>query len=249
MRSPERLPGRARPDLRKASRKPHRANAERSPSAPAQTSLACQTPPEPSAGQQARSQIQQGTLAEKNEYGQGILYVKAPRPHLEQYDRLSVISVKIEPDEGDLPWNASTISRLRKSFLRTLNANLEPQSTWHMTEEEGPGVLGMRVSARELNVADGLPHFSASPSSRKRTHDKTTLVMELYDSATGEVLVQFIQPRSLPTQVVGGTRSRLDRLRAYYSYSRFADSMGDSLAELGRAVEAVRADVDIRPTR
>ncbi len=210
--------------------------------------LGCQTPADPSAGQQALSQIQLGANAQRNEFGlhrvnipegQGILYVKAPRPHLERFDRLLIDSVRLEPDEGDLPWKPSTTIRLQRSFTRTLTSNLGQQSTWRLTDESGPGVLGMRVKARKLRFSSRLPHVSASPSARTRSHDKTTLVMELYDSATGDVLVQFIQRRDLPKQIVGGSRSRVDRLRVYYS--RFATSMGDSLAELAQAVEDVRA--------
>jgi hypothetical protein len=76
--------------------------------------------------------------------------------------------------------------------------------------------------------------------SRNRVHNTTTLVTELYDQTSGEVLVQFIQRRDLPTQVFGASRDRVDRLRVYYS--RFAESIGNSVAELGQAVENVRLD-------
>jgi hypothetical protein len=109
-----------------------------------------------------------------------------------------------------------------------------------MTDERGPGVLGIRVRARELKVNNGLPHVSASRMSRNRVHNTTTLVTELYDQTSGEVLVQFIQRRDLPTQVFGASRDRVDRLRVYYS--RFAESIGNSVAELGQAVENVRLD-------
>jgi hypothetical protein len=226
------------------------------PLAVALTLAGCLSAPAPTAGQQALSQIQQGPGAEKNEFGlnrvdipkgQGILYVKSPRPHLEQYDRLSIDSVEIKPDQTPLPWRPKTTARLRKSFLRTLTSTLASQSTWRLTDESGPGVLGMRVRARELKVINGLPHVSASRSSRNRVHNTTTLVMELYDQTSGEVLVQFIQRRDLPTQVVGASRNRFDRLRVYYS--RFAQSMADSLAQLGQAVEAVRTDDENRILR
>jgi hypothetical protein len=83
--------------------------------------------------------------------------------------------------------------------------------------------------------------------SRNRAHGSTTLVMELFDQTSGEVLVQFIQRRDLPKRIIGASRDRVDRLRVYYS--RFAASMGDSLAELGRAVDAVQADEAARTLR
>jgi len=64
--------------------------------------LGCQSTPEPNAaGEQALLRIQQGPTAERNEFGlhrvdleegQGILFVKGPRPHLEQFDGLGRIS-------------------------------------------------------------------------------------------------------------------------------------------------------------
>ncbi|HIK84225.1 MAG TPA: hypothetical protein EYG08_03855 [Myxococcales bacterium] len=46
----------------------------------------------------------------------------------------------------------------------------------------GHGVDREKIAAREVN---GLPHVSASRSSRNRFHNTTTLVMELYDQTTG----------------------------------------------------------------
>ena len=107
-----------------------------------------------------------------------------------------------------------------------------------MTDEPGPGVLRMRVFARDLSVRGGLPHVSASRNSSEPAQNRTTLVMELYDSSTNEILVQFIQRRHLPARVQAGSEVEIDRLRVYYS--GFASSMGDSLAELAQAVEDVR---------
>jgi hypothetical protein len=211
--------------------------------------VGCQSAAGPTAGEQALSQIQQGPSAERNELGlnrvdvaqgQGILYVKAPRPHLERFDRLALDPVAIEPEEGDLPWNAAVTNRLRKSFTRSLKQKLEKQDTWKLTDEPGSGVLKLRVKAREPNLTRNLPHVGAARDAPKQPASKTTLVMELYDSETGEVLVQFIQRRDLPPQVEVGSRVRVDRLRVFYS--RFADSLGDSLGQLAQAVEDVRVD-------
>jgi hypothetical protein len=210
--------------------------------------LGCQSPPGPNAaGERALLQIQQGPTAEKNEFGlhrvnlpegQGILFVKGPRPHLEQFDGLSLDPVELEPADGALPWKSSTTNRLRKSFARSLKKSLKQQKTWAMTDEPGPGVLRMRVFARDLSVRGGLPHVSASRNSSEPAQNRTTLVMELYDSSTNEILVQFIQRRHLPARVQAGSEVEIDRLRVYYS--GFASSMGDSLAELAQAVEDVR---------
>jgi hypothetical protein len=64
--------------------------------------------------------------------------------------------------------------------------------------------------------------------------------MELYNSSTNEILVQFIQRRDLPARIQSGSQVEIDRLRVYYS--GFAASMGDSMAELAQAVEDVRAN-------
>ena len=210
--------------------------------------LACQSPPGPNAaGERALLQIQQGPTAEKNEFGlhrvdlpegRGILFVKGPRPHLEQFDGLSLDPVELEPADGALPWKSSTTNRLRKSFARSLKKSLKQQKTWSMSDEPGPGVLRMRVFARDLSVRAGLPHVSASRNSSEAAQNRTTLVMELYDSSTNEILVQFIQRRHLPARVHAGSEVEIDRLRVYYS--GFASSMGDSLAELAQAVEDVR---------
>ncbi len=235
---------------------PRRAHSARIFSTPLLTlalasALGCQSPiPEgPTPGQQALAQIQQGTTAEQNEFGlhrvdipenQGTLFVKAPRPHLERFDRLSIDTIEIEPLDAELPWSSSTTRRLQKSFARTLEKKVRQQDTWRMMQGQGPGVLKMRVVATELDIAKGLPPVSAGRYSRTRASDKTTLVMELYDSATNELLVQFIQRRDLPPRVLAGTKAEIDRLRVYYS--RFASSMGDSLAQLAQAVEDVKAD-------
>jgi len=210
--------------------------------------LGCQSPPGPNAaGERALLQIQQGPTAEKNEFGlhrvdlpegRGILFVKGPRPHLEQFDGLSLDPVELEPADGALPWKSSTTNRLRKSFARSLKKSLKQQKTWSMSDEPGPGVLRMRVFARDLSVRAGLPHVSASRNSSEAAQNRTTLVMELYDSSTNEILVQFIQRRHLPARVHAGSEVEIDRLRVYYS--GFASSMGDSLAELAQAVEDVR---------
>jgi hypothetical protein len=219
--------------------------------------LGCQSPTGSSeAGERALSQIQQGPTAERNELGlnrvdipdgQGILFVKGPRPHLERFNGLLLDPVKLEPSGGALPWKMSTTNRLRKSFARTLKKNLRQQKTWPMTKEHGPAVLRMRVYARELTYRPGLPHVSASRNSSGPEQNKTTLVMELYDSDTGEILVQFIQRRKLPARVQTGSQVEVDRLRIYYS--GFATSMGDSLAELAQAVEDVRANDEYKQTR
>ena len=218
--------------------------------------LGCQSPSGPTAGEQALSQIQQGPSAERNELGlhrvdipegQGILFVKGPRPHLEQFDRLVLDPVELKPNEGTLPWKSSTTNRLRKSFARTLKKNLKQQKTWRMTQEPGPGVLRLRVYARELTFHRGLPHVGASRYSNGPEQNKTTLVMELYDSSTDEILVQFIQRRDLPARFQAGSKVEIDRLRVHYS--GFAASMGDSLAELAQAVENVRTDDKLERTR
>jgi len=214
----------------------------------------CTAPPGPSAGQQALSQIQQGPTAERNELGlnrvdlpdgQGILYVKAPRPHLERFESLVLDPVAIEPEEGDLPWSSAVTNRLRKSFTRSLKSKLKKQDTWQMTDDlEGPGVLKVRVTAKEPNF--GLPHVGAAFSETPQPTNKTTLVTELYDSETGEVLVQFIARREIPPRIQVGSRVQIDQLRLFYS--RFADSIGDSLGQLAQAVEDVRVD-DGSPTQ
>jgi hypothetical protein len=71
--------------------------------------------------------------------------------------------------------------------------------------------------------------------------------MELYNSNTNEILVQFIQRRDLPARVQAGSQTEIDRLRVFYS--SFAKSMGDSLAELAQAVEDVRATDELEPAR
>lgn len=213
--------------------------------------LGCRTPlPQgPSPGQQALAQIQQGVTAEQNAFGlhrvdipqsQGILFVKAPRPHLERFDRLSIDAIEIKPIDGDLPWNTATTNRLRKSFARTLKKSIERQDTWQMMRGQGPGILRLRVIATELDIAKGLPPVSAGRYSKTRHRNRTTLVMELYDSTNNELLVQFIQRRNLPPKIYAGTNAEMDRLRLYYS--RFASSMGDSLAELAQAVKDVSND-------
>jgi hypothetical protein len=217
----------------------------------------CKLAPQgPTAGEQALAQIQQGPTAERNEIGlhrvnipegQGILYIKAPRPHLERFDRLTLDPVEIQPDGGDLPWNGAVTNRLRKSFARTLKKNLNQQKTWRLTDERGPGVLRMRVSARDLSVRMGLPHVSAGRNAPAQERNRTTLVMELFDSDSGEILVQFIQRRDLPAGVQTGSRVEIDRLRVYYS--GFATSMGDSLGQLAQAVENVRIDDNREATR
>ena len=218
--------------------------------------LGCQSPSEPTAGKQALSQIQQGPTAERNEFGlhrvnipegQGILFVKGPRPQLHRFDRLVLEPIELEPNDGALPWKSSTTNRLSRSFARTLKKNLKQQKTWAMTKEGGPGVLRLRVFARELTYHPGLPHVSASRNSSGPGQNKTTLVMELYDSNTNEILVQFIQRRDLPSRLQAGSQVEVDRLRVFYS--GFATSMGDSLAELAQAVEDVRADDEIERTR
>jgi hypothetical protein len=212
--------------------------------------LGCQSQSGPSAaGERALTQIQQGPTAQRNEFGlnrvnipegQGILFVKGPRPHLERFDALVLDPVELEPADGDLPWNSSTTNRLRKSFTRTLKRNLKQQKTWAMTNQRGPTVLRLRVYARELAYHPGLPHVSASRDSSGPGANRTTLVMELYDSGTDEILVQFIQRRDLPARIQAGSQVEIDRLRVYYS--GFAASMGDSVAELARAVEDVRTN-------
>lgn len=211
--------------------------------------LGCESPQGPTAGEQALSQIQQGPTAERNELGlhrvdlpegQGILYIKAPRPHLERFDRLALDSVELEPNGGELPWKDAVTDRLSRSFARTLKRSLNQQKTWQLTDEPGPRVLRMRVMAREPNVGMGLPHVSAARNAPPQEQNKTTLVMELYDSDTHEILVQFIQRRDLPDRVQAGSRVAIDRLRVYYS--GFATSMGDSLNQLAQAVEDVRTD-------
>jgi len=219
--------------------------------------LGCLSPAGPNeAGERALSQIQQGPAAERNELGlhrvdipegQGILFVKGPRPHLERFDGLLLDPVELEPSDGALPWKTSTTHRLRKSFSRSLKKSLRKQKPWPITKAQGPAVLRMRVFARELTYPAGLPHVSASRSSSGPEQNKTTLVMELYDSKTGEVLVQFIQRRVLPARIQAGSRVEVDRLRVYYS--GFATSMGDSLAELAQAVEDVRANDEFNRTR
>jgi len=104
--------------------------------------LGCQSTPEPNAaGEQALLRIQQGPTAERNEFGlhrvdleegQGILFVKGPRPHLEQFDGLLLEPVVLEPSNGGLPWKSSTTKRLGKSFSRTLKKSLKRQETWSM---------------------------------------------------------------------------------------------------------------------
>lgn len=216
----------------------------------------CQSPQGLTAGQQALSQIQQGPSAEQNELGlhrvnipegQGILYVKAPRPHLERFDRLAIESVQLEPKGGVLPWNDATTNRLRRSFARALEDNLKQQKAWKMTEDSGPGVLGLRVTSRELTLYPGLPHVSVGRGVPVDNGNKTTLVMELYDPTTDEVLVQFIQRRDLPARVHAGSEVEVDRLRIYYS--GFANSIGDSLAQLAQAVQDVGKDEKASPPR
>jgi hypothetical protein len=219
--------------------------------------LGCQSQSGPSAaGERALLQIQQGPTAERNEFGlnrvdipegQGILFVKGPRPHLERFDGLILDPVELEPADGALPWNSSTTNRLRKSFTRTLKKNLRQQKTWAMTNQHGPTVLRMRIYARELAFHPGLPHVSASRNSSGPGPNKTTLVMELYNSSTNEILVQFIQRRNLPARIQAGSRVEIDRLRVYYS--GFAASMGDSVAELAQAVEDVRANDALNQVR
>jgi hypothetical protein len=215
--------------------------------------LGCQSQSTPNeAGKRALMQIQQGPSAEKNEFGlnrvnippgEGILFVKGPRPHLERFDGLVLDPIDLEPSDGALPWKSSTTNRLQKSFTRTLKKNLKQQKTWAVTSDPGPRVLRMRIYARELAYHPGLPHVSASRNASRPEPNKTTLVMELYDSNTNEILVQFIQRRDLPARVQAGSQTEVDRLRVYYS--GFAKSMGDSLAELAQAVEDVRSNDEL----
>ena len=209
----------------------------------------CRSSQGPTAGQQALMRIQQGPDAEKNEAGlhrvampesQGILFIKAPRPHLEQFDRIVLDPVELHYGKGIQPWSPRTEERLRDSFVDTLTDRLEDQNTWQMTEARGSGVLVMRIAARDLSVNTGLPHVSSSRYSYAQRRGTTTLVMELYDSETNELLVQFKQHRTLPAGFFSGSNVEVERLRV--SFGRFATSMGENLAELAQAVEDVRKD-------
>jgi hypothetical protein len=129
---------------------------------------------------------------------------------------------------------------MRRSFVRALIRRLDQQQTWQLIEEFqfGPGILTMRISAKELSISNELPHVSAKRYLDGAGRGKTTLVLELFDSETDEMLVQFIQGRTIPA--IPDAHGQVDELRIVFS--QFAGSMGDSLAELAQAVEAVRAD-------
>jgi hypothetical protein len=205
----------------------------------------------PTAGQRALLQIQQGPDAETNEEGlhrvdipleQGILFVKAPRPQLGRFDRISLDPIYLEYAPGSLPWSEPTRDRLRRSFVRALTNRLEKQRTWKLIEpyQFGPGILTMRITAKDLTVSDEneLPHVRATHFSDGPGRGKTTLVLELFDSETDEMLVQFIQGRTIPA--IPDEFGQVDNLRIVFS--QFANSMGDSLAQLAQAVEDVRKD-------
>jgi len=209
----------------------------------------------PTAGQRALLQIQQGPNSETNEQGlhrvdipleQGILYVKAPRPRLTRFDRISLDPIYLEYAPGSLPWNDVTRDRLRRSFVRALTARLERQNTWELIEpyQFGPGILTMRITAKDLTISNELPHVSAARFSDGPGRGKTTLVLELFDSQTDEMLVQFIQGRTIPA--IPDEFGQVDDLRIVFS--RFASSMGDSLAQLAEAVEDVRKDDEAATT-
>jgi hypothetical protein len=218
--------------------------------ASALTLLSCTSSGTQSAHEKHLGRIEQGSDAEVTRDGlhrvrtprsYGLLYLKAPRPHLYRYQAIGLAPISITYKRGFKPWKSDTESRLRHHIATSIVGQLEEQVSWQLVDKAGPGVLVLMVYALELDLSPIEMH----------THDGTTrtesaetgdviLMLELRDSMSGEPLVRFIQNQALPGGSYSGSDVEYQRVRR--AFDRFADRAALTVAELHAGMEEIRTE-------
>jgi hypothetical protein len=170
----------------------------------------------------------------------GLLYLKAPRPHLYRYDGIVLAPINITYKRGFRPWTHAVEDRLRTSFSTSLVEQLEDHTTWELVDAPGPGVLVLIISALELEFNTIERPVVGSTTTQSAESGEAILVVDMRDSVSGEPLVRFIQKQALPGGVYFGRG--VDNQRMRRSFDRFAHRAAVTISQIHAAMEEIRAE-------
>jgi hypothetical protein len=172
--------------------------------------------------------------------GYGVLYVKAPRPHLYRYDAIVLAPINITYKRGFKPWNDAVEDRLRDHFARTLVRQLEEHTAWKLVEAPGPRVLVLIISALELDLSAIQERTHGSKTTHSAQTGDAILMVDLRDSVSGEPLARFIQKQALPSGMYSGTDIEYQRMRR--AFDRFAERAAVTVEEMHSAAREIQAE-------
>jgi hypothetical protein len=172
--------------------------------------------------------------------GYGVLYLKAPRPHLYRYHGIVLAPVHITYKRGFKPWNDAVEDRLRDHFRATLVRQFEDHTAWELVDAPGPGVLVLIISALELDLSAIEERTHGSKSTISAQIGDAILMVDLRDSVSGEPLVRFIKKQPLPSGTYSGTDIEYQRVRR--SFDRFAERAAVTVEQLHSAMEEIQAE-------
>ena len=144
----------------------------------------------------------------------GLVFMKAPRPHLQRYSRMMLGNVRIEYKEHAPSFDKRTDLALREGLRENLRKEIMNREMWELTDEPGPDVLLVRVSLLETDVR---PDLGGSGSGSSTTFASASggavLVLEVLSSIDPEPLVRIIQRRGLKAGVYSGADVDYGRLK------------------------------------
>jgi len=170
----------------------------------------------------------------------GVLYVKAPRPHLYRYQGIVVARLNITYKRDVMPWTHAVEDRLRDRFATALEQQLEDHTGWELVDAPGPGVLVLIISALDIDVSAAEERVVGARTTHSAQAGEAILMVDLRDSLGGDPLARFIQKHTLPGGMYSGTDVEYQRVRR--AFDRFAHRAALTVEQLRSAAEEVRAE-------
>jgi hypothetical protein len=170
----------------------------------------------------------------------GVLYVKAPRPHLYRYHGIVLAPLNITYKRGLTPWSHAVEDRLRDRFATALEQQLEDHTAWELVDSPGPGVLVLIISALEIDVSAVEERVIGARTTHAVQSGEAILMVDLRDSQSGVPLTRFIQKHALPGGMYSGTDVEYKRVRR--AFDRFAHQAAVTVEQLRSAAQEIQAE-------
>lgn len=165
------------------------------------------------------------------------LYVRPPRPHLQRFDSMVLADATIEYRERQVRWSPREETEVRKSFRAKLLEALAEGAAWKLTDRASPTTLLVRPTLLDFESGASGGLGEGSSISFIESGGGAVLGFELFDSATGQALMRYVERYRLP----GGTylgddieRQQVDRV-----LGAFARRIGSVLAFQYRVIKDI----------
>lgn len=170
----------------------------------------------------------------------GVLYVKAPRPRLYEFDSLVLAPVNIQYGKRTRRPRQAEELAIARHFRSSLAEELAGSSGWQVVPDPGDGVLKLEIAALGLELPDEALDESGATTTFVGPGGEVTIVMTLRNSLTGEPLLRFVERRVLP----GGHYAAANTLgveRVNRAFDRFALDTRTNLETFHAAMREIRA--------